>query len=976
MSSSPSSVKQRSPKRTSPGRTPLAERTQSQANELSFRSGRDARAEQENISIYNTTPFPTKPAHVLLPSSIKKKKDTPGSSTSFFGFPWEVNSGRSNDGQRTPQGAARQGVKLKRSVKALRELYESQAEDSSCPSTATSPPLRPSTANSTRLRSVSSSESLSGAFAWDSLRKISSDDLALLPTLPAGRRPVKRLSSGSSFISIAERVAATSSPNYRVLGVTSSPRPPAFQDLSGAVLEPFSEDPSSSIAQDSSSSPNIVRLATTSSTEHLPLPDISSSPLVVKLGTSSPGGPRHGGLEYSRFSRSSSTSSRKRKRSETVGSTQSFAERAGARNPLASSPPLDPYIPTSAAASIISPDNRGFLSSAPQSIRQVEDSQDESSPIVRRIASSDLPSSDNSSLSGTHASLQAALSSSPPRIQYPIVRAPPRSQHVGLVVPKRASRSMSTDGGRPIFASRLSAVPSEASRGIKTRSASVASSELELDVDDYLHSDELAPASAYIINDVGNQSQIRIVLDQENESHEASDEVSALPSSDEVYRSPSHPSRSGSFIYSPTSSQQSRLNSMKSFTQLRHQHSFLSRPTSSGSTSTAANGLPIPTWAKRYYSGFYHDSFQYLYASNSQANLHNLALSPSRVSRPDDPNAQVSDNGSPQRPRSFHQVLTERVEALLKTRSRPRVEARKSHIIPGVGPLVSNPVREQPATAALHQRSQTYSLSRQQTPTAQNHNRSLSAPLSPADPRAHWAGVVEIHQQPLLHGRSSYTIHHTHYRRYSNGGYSVSPSESQSVIYHPSPVHQRTSRRWSGSPHLHHDNRLNTGSSASRGFGFPFNSHSRWTAPSIITTRSGGFMPRANLRSTQVACFALGFVVPLTWFVAAFLPLPRRPSSYADLEKAAYANAISHAARGSERTSRQQYMPPEEALSEWEQMDVLARLRTERQLAGAAELKFQNARWWRNLNRWMCAVGVVVCVLIIVLAVLGTRRKW
>ncbi|KIW18183.1 hypothetical protein PV08_02471 [Exophiala spinifera] len=977
MSSSPSSVKQRSPKRASPKRTPLAERTASQANEI-IRSGRDGRLQQENTSIYNTTPFPTKAAHVLLPSSIKKRKDTPGSTPNFLGFPFDLDSGRTKDGPRSPQGAARQGVKLKRSVKALRDLYESQADDSSRPSTATSPPLRPSTANSTRLRSISSSESLSGAFSWDSLRKISTDDLALLPTLPAGRRPARRLSSRTSFTSTAERAGATSSPNYRVLGVTSSPRPQTFQDLSSAVLQPFEEDLSSSTAQDSSSSPNIVRLANTSSTEHLPLPELSSSPIVVKLGTSSPVGPRHGGFEYANFSRSSSTSSRKRKRSDTVGSTQTFAERAGARNPLASSPPLDPYIPTSAAASIISPDNGGFPSSAPQSIRLVEDSQDESSPVVRRIASSDLPSSDSSSLSGTHASLQAALSSSPPsRIQYPIVRAPPRSQEAGLVVPKRASRSMSTDGGRPVFASRLSAVPSEASRGIKTRSASVASSELELDVDDYLHSDDLAPASAYIINNAGNQSQIRIVLDQESETHEATDEVSALPSSDEVYKSPSsHPSYRGSFVYSPTSSQQSRLNSMKSFTQLRHQHSFLSRPTSSGSTSTVANGLPIPTWAKRYYSGFYHDSFNFLYASNSHANLHSLAQSPSRVPRPDESNAQLSVNGSPQRPRSFHQVVTERVEALLKTRSRPRVEARKSHIMPGVGPLVSNPVGEHPSTAALQQRRQTYSLSRQQTPAVQNHNRSLSAPLSPADPRAHWAGVVEIHQRPLPHGRSSYTIHHTHYRRYSNGEYSVSPSESQSVIHHPSPVHHRSSRRWSGSPHLHHDYRLNTGSTASRGFGFPFNSHSRWTAPSVITTRSAGFMPRANLRSTQVACFALGFVVPLAWFVAAFLPLPRRPSSYADLEKAAYANAISHAARGSERTSRQLYMPPEEALSDWEQLDVLARLRTERQLAGAAELKFQNARWWRNLNRWMCAVGVVVCVLVIVLAVLGTRGHW
>ncbi|KIW57929.1 hypothetical protein PV05_02485 [Exophiala xenobiotica] len=981
MSSSPSSVKQRSPKRTSPKRTPLQERTQSQANELSSRLSKDARSDQENTSIYTTTPFPTKPAHVLLPSSIKRKKSAPGTAAEVFGFPFDIETGRRNEGQRTLRGGAQPTVRLKRSVKALRDLYEAQADDTSRPSTATSPPLRPSTASSARLRSISSSESLSGAFSWESFRKVSSDDLALLPTLTSGNHAPRRLSPRTSFTSIAERFAATSSPNYQVLGVTSSPRALTLHEFVTVAHDQFEEDPSSSIVQDSSSSPNIVRLAHTSSTEQFQPADVSSSPNVIKLGTSSPFASRPGAAAFSSISRSSSSSSRKRKRSDTIGSTQTFAARAGARNPLASSPPLDPYIPTSAAASIVSPDNRGFPSSAPQSIRHVEDSQDESSPVVRRLASSDLPSSDGSSLADTHASLQAALSSSPPRIQYPIVRAPPRSQQAGLLVPKRTSRSMSTDAAGPSFTSRLSAVPSETSRGIKTRSASVASSDLELDVDDYLHSDDLAPASAYIINEDYNPSQIRIVRDHESETHEASDEVSALPSSDDVYRSPLARSGSGSYIYSPTSSQQSRLNSMRSFTQLRHQNSFLSRPSSSASTSTATNALPLPTWAKRYYSGFYRDSFQYLYHSNSHVSLHSLAVSPTRTSRP-----QTSkSNGSPSRPRSFHQAMTERVEALFKSRSRPRLEARKSHTLPGIGPLVSNPIRE-PATAALADRRSSYTVPRSQSPASQNHSRSISAPLSLVDPRAHWAGVVEIHERPLGNGQgSSYTIHHHHYRRTSNGyTYSVSPSESQSVIYQPSAAQQGTTRHWSESPHLHHDQRLNTGSSVSRGFGFPFNTRSRWTAPSIIT-QSSGFVARTDLRTAQVACFAVGFVVPLTWFVAAFLPLPKRPASYYDLEKEAYANAHAHAhahahaqaqaTNGQQRTS-QRYSQPDEGLSDWEPMDVLARLRTERHLAGMAELKFQNARWWRNLNRWMCAVGVVVCVLIIVLAVLGTKRNW
>ncbi|KIV86373.1 hypothetical protein PV11_01987 [Exophiala sideris] len=959
MSSSPSSVKSRPPKRTSPARTPLRERTQSQANEISARLSKDALSDQENFSIYNTTPFPTKAAHVLLPSSIKKKKSTRNFDGDVFtDSPFANETGRSNEAQRTVRGVPQPTVRLKRSVKALRDLYEAQADEASRPSTAASPPLRPSTANSSRLRAVGSSESLSGPYAWENARKVSSDDLALLPRLPQGGRFANRSLSRTSFTSIAERFAATSSPNYRVLGVTSSPRPPA--NLSSSGLDSSTADPSISTVQNSSSSPNVVRLAHTSSTEQFQDDVQSSSPNVIKLGTSSPFGPRPAAAHFATtISRRSSDSSLKRKRSDTL-EIRPFADRADARNPLASSPPVDRYVPTFDAASTVSPGSRGLDSS----IRQVEGSFDDSSPIVRRLGVYQI-SSDDYSIAESHASLQAALSSSPPRIQYPVVRAPPRSQQVGLMVPKRnsrsLSRSLSAETAGPGLPSRLSAIPSEPAN---TRPTSVSSSVLD-EIDDYLTSDELAPASMYIINEPSNQSQIRIVRDDDLDSHEAADEVSALPSSDDVYKSPTtRTSRSGSYIGSVDSSL-SRLNSVRSLTNLR-QKSLLSpslRPTSSG--SAVANALPLPHWAKRYYSGAYAESFQYLYASTSHVNLQNLAnLSPGQRSlfAPSRPTTARS-TGSPTR-RGFHQAVTDRMEALFKGKSRPRLEARKSHTLPGVGPLVSNPLRG-PATAAIETRRQSYPS----TQHSSMHGRSFSAPLSPVDPRAHWAGVIEINEQPLEDGPgSTYTIHQHHYRRPSYD-YSVTPSESQmSVVHHPGTQFRRS---WPVSPHLHHDQRLNTGSSASRGFGFPFNAKSRWTAPSIISQSGGFFSRRADLRTAQVTCFAVGFVLPLTWFVAAFLPLPKRPASYADLEKNAYSQAVIER-RQSQRYSSQ----PEGGLSEWEEMDVLARLRIERHAAGVAELKWQHARWWRNLNRWMCAVGLVVCVLVIVLAVLGAKRNW
>ncbi|OAP57721.1 hypothetical protein AYL99_08459 [Fonsecaea erecta] len=1062
MSSSPSSVKLRSPKRTAPKRIPLQEQTSSETNEISARLGQEPRSDQGALNIYNTTPFPTKPAHVLLPSAIRKKKSFgPSPLVDSSGLLSESESGRSSDASRSSRGSgSKPTVRLKRSVKALRDLYESQAEEASRPSTATSPALRPSTASSYRLRSIGSSESLSGAYGWESLQKISADDLALLPPLPLGPHTLKRISSRSSFTSIPEKAAATSTPNYKVLAVTSSPRLPSFRDLKGPLLEAFEEVLSSEAAKDGSSSPNVVRLAPTSSpkqsqspdqpsspnvvrlahsssseqfqnsdlssspnivrlahtssTEQFQSSDQSSSPNVIKLGPSSPPTARSGFAKHFTLSRSSSSSSRKRKRSESGGG-KSFAERVGARNPLASSPPVHRYISSSAAASVSSPVDPGLPSSAPQSIQQLSESVHDSSPVVQPLARDDA-TSDDSSVVDTHASLQAALSSSPPRIQYPIVRAPAVSQHAGLAVPKRNSRSMSTEGSVAKFEPRLSAVPSEGS-WMRPRPASEASSVPD-DLDQYLNSEDLAPASTYIINEGANLTQIRLVPETQSEAeqqcdseweteyshdeldphhNEATDEVSALPSKEYAYRSPPlRPSRSIGYIHSSSnnSSQQSitRLNSMKSFTKSRHNRSH--SPLRPGSSGSIMSVVPVPTWARRYYSGFYRDSFQYLYTSGSYYNLRDLAATQAPIpvhleppSRPETSKSSVNTSL-----RNIHQGMMDGVGGPFRPRKKPKLEARKSHLLPGVGPLVSNPVRPPPPAALA-------SISRRQSyPQTQSfpnsHSRSVSLPLHPADPRAHWAGLVEIHEQPLQDGRgSTYMIRHHSYTYSVNGSQSDSQN-NQSVIHHPQAsgggnLFRRSWHRWSSSPHLHHDARLDTGSSVSRGFGFPFNAKSRWTTgvPDLVAGGEPQSLLHIDLRSIQVICFTAGFLMPAAWFVGAFLPLPSRPASFGDIEKEvlqeqrqrqrqSYPPQHSRAQSLRYSLSRQFSSDRSHAEQEWESMDILARLRWERHAAGVAELKFQNARWWRNLNRWMSVVGVVVCALVVVLAVLGTKHNW
>ncbi|KAL8871398.1 MAG: hypothetical protein Q9174_002757 [Haloplaca sp. 1 TL-2023] len=132
---------------------------------------------------------------------------------------------------------------------------------------------------------------------------------------------------------------------------------------------------------------------------------------------------------------------------------------------------------------------------------------------------------------------------------------------------------------------------------------------------------------------------------------------------------------------------------------------------------------------------------------------------------------------------------------------------------------------------------------------------------------------------------------------------------------------QTVSQIWS--PHLWHDRR-----SVGR-------RRSVFRAPSLDQHAEGPF----GRRNVQVLLFTVGFVFPLAWFAAAMLPLPRQ--HFADSKESAAGANVTH--------------------------DL------EKTLGMVDEARYENARWWRNLNRLMCIVGVLIIAAIIALAVVATR---
>ena len=93
------------------------------------------------------------------------------------------------------------------------------------------------------------------------------------------------------------------------------------------------------------------------------------------------------------------------------------------------------------------------------------------------------------------------------------------------------------------------------------------------------------------------------------------------------------------------------------------------------------------------------------------------------------------------------------------------------------------------------------------------------------------------------------------------------------------------------------------------------------------------------------------------WIIAAFLPLPPDPQDQKQREK----GKSPLSGRASDTHSEEFVAMP---------------AAFKRQLAQAEERRYQSAKWWRTLNRFMAVLGLLILGAIAALVVIGVREGW
>ncbi|KAK6610959.1 hypothetical protein H4I96_02557 [Botrytis cinerea] len=175
---------------------------------------------------------------------------------------------------------------------------------------------------------------------------------------------------------------------------------------------------------------------------------------------------------------------------------------------------------------------------------------------------------------------------------------------------------------------------------------------------------------------------------------------------------------------------------------------------------------------------------------------------------------------------------------------------------------------------------------------------------------------------------------HPHMRGFSQQSMEITPVPSAAQGNGALRTWSLISSVWS--PHLRTDRR------AAR--------QSVWEPPQINFSTEGGFFGRRNI---QVVLFITGFLLPFTWMIAAFLPLPTKPVH----EMREREDSTGHLTQARDVESRGN----NDYAKEFGPLD---------------EARYESARWWRNLNRWMSVVGLLIIAAIIILAIEGTRKGW
>lgn len=97
----------------------------------------------------------------------------------------------------------------------------------------------------------------------------------------------------------------------------------------------------------------------------------------------------------------------------------------------------------------------------------------------------------------------------------------------------------------------------------------------------------------------------------------------------------------------------------------------------------------------------------------------------------------------------------------------------------------------------------------------------------------------------------------------------------------------------------------------------------------------------------QLVLFCMGFLLPFCWIIAAFLPLP--PLERATKEEAPQSSDQQESSSAVNADQTQGY-------------------------SSKAVERYENARWWRKINRMLSVVGLLVIGAIIALAVVAATR--
>ncbi|KAI1174173.1 hypothetical protein F4777DRAFT_589369 [Nemania sp. FL0916] len=123
--------------------------------------------------------------------------------------------------------------------------------------------------------------------------------------------------------------------------------------------------------------------------------------------------------------------------------------------------------------------------------------------------------------------------------------------------------------------------------------------------------------------------------------------------------------------------------------------------------------------------------------------------------------------------------------------------------------------------------------------------------------------------------------------------------------------------------------------------------YSVWQPPSVAWSAESRVFGRRNI---QVVLFVMGFIIPFAWMIAALLPLPPKP----------------HFEMQEQYDSTTQFQIPEDSVPEAFYQRV----------APVDDSRYQSARWWRNLNRYMSIIGLLILGAIVALIVVGVHQGW